>query len=131
MHSFAALLQPENKIEQDLLGYRRGCRGRVGLRVSSFWILIRTTQADVTGQRRVVCNMITKILVIIAIPLLIAGYGRHMWYEYQQGWAAAREAAELRYWEMIDLNCQLGEVTDSTKCAKALNNLAERYELPM
>ena len=75
--------------------------------------------------------MITKILIILVIPLIAAGYARHMWNAEQKRWAEAREAAEVRYWQMIDLNCQLGEITDGTKCAQALNNLAERYELPM
>jgi len=75
--------------------------------------------------------MIAKILAIIAIPLLLAGYARYEWDVDQQGWAAAREAAEVRYWQMIDLNCQLGEVTDSTKCAGALNNLLGRYRFSM
>lgn len=71
--------------------------------------------------------MKVTILAFVAIILLIAGYGRHVWYEDQQRWAAAREAAEVRYWKMIDLNCQLGEVTDSTKCAKALTNLTGEF----
>jgi len=73
---------------------------------------------------------ITKILVILAIPLAIpliaAGYARHVWNAEQQRWADAREATELRYWQMIDLNCQFGELTDPVKCSEALNNLTER-----
>ena len=75
--------------------------------------------------------MKVTILAFLAVILLIAGYARHAWYVDQQRWATAREAAEVRYWKMIDLSCQLGEVTDSTKCAKALNNLAGRFELAM
>jgi len=75
--------------------------------------------------------MITKILVIISVPLLIAGYCLYVWYEDQQRWATAREAAEVRYWDMIELNCQLGEITDLTKCSKALNIRTARQELPM
>jgi len=70
--------------------------------------------------------MKATILVFVAIVLLIAGAARHAWYVDQQRWTAAREAAEVRYWQMINLNCQLGEVTDSTKCAKALTNLTGR-----
>ena len=70
--------------------------------------------------------MITKILIILAIPLIAAGYARHMWNREQQRWADAREAAEVRYWQMIDLNCQFGELADPVRCSKALNNLAER-----
>lgn len=79
--------------------------------------------------------MIAKILVVIittlAVPLLIAGYGRYLWYADQQRWAAAREAAEVRYWDMIELNCELGELTDLTKCTEALSISAARHELPM
>jgi hypothetical protein len=79
--------------------------------------------------------MIAKILVIIiailAIPLLIAGYGRYAWYADQQRWAAAREAAEVRYWDMIGLNCQLGEIIDPTKCSQAFSIRAAHHELPM
>jgi hypothetical protein len=71
-------------------------------------------------------DVITKIFIIVAIPLLLGGYARYEWRADQQRWAAAREAAEVRYWQMIDLNCQLGEITDSTMCAKALNNLLAR-----
>jgi hypothetical protein len=49
-----------------------------------------------------------------------------MWTAEQQRWAEAREAAEVRYWQMIDLNCQFGELADPVKCSKAVNNLAER-----
>jgi hypothetical protein len=79
--------------------------------------------------------MISKIFVIIiailAIPLLIAGYGRYAWYADQQRWAAAREAAEVRYWDMIELNCQLGEIIDLTKCSQALSLRAPHHGLPM
>jgi ACR3 family arsenite efflux pump ArsB len=71
-------------------------------------------------------DMITKILIIVAIPLLLGGYARYEWHADQQRWAAAREAAEVRYWDMIELNCQLGEIADSTMCAKAHNILLAR-----
>ena len=74
--------------------------------------------------------MITKILIILviplAIPLIAAGYARHMWNAEQKRWAEAREAAEVRYWQMIDLNCQFGELADTVKCSEAFNNLAGR-----
>ena len=72
------------------------------------------------------CDVIAKILLIVAIPLLLGGYARYEWHADQQRWATAREAAEVRYWQMIDLNCQLGKITDRTMCAKALNNLLAR-----
>jgi hypothetical protein len=79
--------------------------------------------------------MIAKIVVIIiailAIPLLVAGYGRYAWYTDQQRWAAAREAAEVRYWDMIELNCEFGELTDFAKCSEAIGLRAARHELPM
>jgi hypothetical protein len=72
------------------------------------------------------CDVIAKILLIVAIPLLLGGYARYEWHADQQRWATAREAAEVRYWQMIDLNCQLGKITDRTMCVKALNDLFAR-----
>ena len=79
--------------------------------------------------------MISRILVtivaILAIPLLIVGYGRYVWYADQQRWAAARQAAEVRYWNMIELNCELGEIVDLTRCSEAITIRTARHELPM
>ena len=50
-----------------------------------------------------VARILVIIIAILAIPLLVAGYGRYIWYADQQRWAAAREAAEIRYWDMIEL----------------------------
>ncbi len=71
------------------------------------------------------------IITILAITMLIAGYGRYAWYADQQRWAAAREAAEVRYWDMIELNCKLGELADLTKCSEAISIRTARHELPM
>jgi hypothetical protein len=78
------------------------------------------------GLRTMIAKKLIVIAIPLAIPLAVAGYLRHTWSEDQQRWAAARDAAELRYAQMIDLNCQLGELTDSTACARALNDLAGR-----
>jgi hypothetical protein len=71
------------------------------------------------------------IIAILAIPMLIAGFGRYAWYLDQQRWAAAREAAEVRYWDMVELNCELGELTDLTKCSEAISIRTARHQLPM
>lgn len=78
-----------------------------------------------------IARIFVVIVAVLAVPLLIAGYGRYAWYADQQRWAAAREAAEVRYWDMIELNCQLGELIDFTKCTEALNIRTARHELPM
>jgi hypothetical protein len=74
--------------------------------------------------------MIAKLLVIasipVTLPLAAAGYVQHVWDADQQRWAEAREAAEMRYAQMVDLNCQFGQMTDAGKCSKALNSLAGR-----
>ncbi len=59
-------------------------------------------------------------LGFLAIPIPVAGYFYHLWNLDQQRWAAAREAAELRYAQAIESDCRLGKITDSTKCTKAL-----------
>jgi hypothetical protein len=50
MQSNAQLLdapfQPENKNEQHILGYWRGCRGRAAIRVSEIRILTREIQGQ-------------------------------------------------------------------------------------
>ncbi|HEX6093152.1 MAG TPA: hypothetical protein VFZ07_07345 [Dongiaceae bacterium] len=66
---------------------------------------------------------LVTLLTFLAIPLLIAGYFYHLWSVDQQRWAAAREAAELRYAQAIESDCRLGKITDSTKCTKALSYL--------
>jgi hypothetical protein len=63
------------------------------------------------------------ILSLLAVPILIAAYFYHLWNADQERWAAAREAAELRYAQAIDSDCRLGKITDSTKCTKALTYL--------
>ena len=79
--------------------------------------------------------MIIKTLILVAIPLTIAliatGYARHLWYADQQRWAAAREAAELRYAQEvvryaqeIELKCRRGEISDSERCDDAFFVLA-------
>lgn len=73
--------------------------------------------------------MIAKILISLAIPVLIAGYAYHLWNADQNRWAAAREAAELRYAETVHSDCRLGEITDSTKCTKALSYLTAHAAL--
>lgn len=75
---------------------------------------------------RLIRSMIFKTIVVMAIPLLIAGYARNSWNADELHWANARTAAELRYWQMIDLNCRLGEINDRARCADALNNLSGR-----
>jgi hypothetical protein len=72
---------------------------------------------------------ILAILVISAIPALIAGYFYHLWNADQQRWAEAREAAELRYAEAVKADCQLGQITNGEKCAKASSYLTERAAL--
>jgi hypothetical protein len=69
------------------------------------------------------------ILIFLAIPILIAGYFHHLWSLDQQRWAAAREAAELRYAQTIDSDCRLGKITDSAKCTKALTYLTAQVEV--
>jgi hypothetical protein len=78
-----------------------------------------------------VARIFVIIIAILAIPLLVAGYGRYIWYADQQRWAAAREAAEVRYWDMIELNCEFGALTDFTKCSEAISLRTARHELPM
>jgi len=78
-----------------------------------------------------VVRIFVIIIAILAIPLLIAGYGRYVWYADQQRWAAAREAAEVRYWNMIELNCEFGELTDFAKCSEAIGLRAAHHGLPM
>jgi len=68
--------------------------------------------------------MIVKALILFAIPLAIAlsatGYARYLWHADQERWAAAREAAELRYAQEVESKCRLGEINDDARCAKAL-----------
>ena len=74
--------------------------------------------------------MIVKALILFAIPLAIAlsatGYARYLWYADQERWAAARDAAELRYAQEVESKCRLGEISDNTQCAKALAYLTTR-----
>ena len=74
-------------------------------------------------------TILVTVLTLVGIPLLIAGYFHHLWSVDQQRWAAAREAAELRYAETIDSDCRLGKITDSTKCTKALSYLTAQVEV--
>jgi hypothetical protein len=67
--------------------------------------------------------MTVKNLILVAIPLTIAlmatGYARYLWNLDQQRCAAAREAAELRYAQEIELKCRVGEISDVAQCTKA------------
>lgn len=73
--------------------------------------------------------MLLKILVVLSIPAMIAGYIHHLWSSDQQYWAEKREAAELRYANSVEAACRLGEITDSSKCAGAVAYLTTRVAL--
>jgi hypothetical protein len=74
--------------------------------------------------------MFARAATILIVPICIAGYAHHLWSKEQQYWADARALAELRYWRMIGLNCDLGELTDKDKCTQAQINLASYSTLP-
>ncbi len=74
-------------------------------------------------------TILVTVLTFLGIPLLIAGYFYHLWSMDQQRWAAAREAAELRYAQTIESDCRLGKITDSKQCTYALSFLTAQVEV--